>query len=71
MKGGVAAMVVAARAIARAGHGVPGSSWCSPRARRPVARALVDRQVPGSLGRVGALVVGEPTDLGRGSATAG
>ena len=65
MKSGVAAMVVAARAIARDRQRRAGielvltageETGCSG------AREIV--KVPGSLGRVGALVVGEPTDLG-------
>ena len=56
-RGGPRASPVAARRA-------PGSSWCSPRARRPAAPAPArSSSVPGSLGRVGALVVGEPTGL--------
>jgi succinyl-diaminopimelate desuccinylase len=64
MKGGVAAMVVAARAIARGRRrrsGIELVFTAGEETGCAGARRIVE--VPGSLGKVGALVVGEPTGL--------
>jgi len=64
MKGGIAAMVVAARAIARdrgRRAGIELVLTAGEETGCAGARRVVE--VPGSLGRVGALVVGEPTGL--------
>ena len=65
MKGGVAAMVVAARAIARDRRRRAGIELVLTAGEETgCARAPAEIvEVPGSLGRVGALVVGEPTGL--------